>query len=214
MSIHKSCAIVLNRFDVRETSLIVHFFTRDYGKITGILKGIRGDPKKFASTVEIFSANEIVFYKRRNDEVCLVSHCDLENDFGRIRGNVAKIGLASMAMEIVNSVMEIEDVNLKVFELMYQTLSELAAGDNPEKVMTIFKIKILALSGFKPHLDSCVLCSQRILGQAKFSLSLGGLLCARCSGRDTSARSIFRGTIATILHIEKNEFKNNLTLGG
>ena len=28
-----------------------------------------------------------------------------------------------------------------------------------------------------------------------------------------SARAIFRGTVASILHIEKNDFRNNLNLG-
>jgi hypothetical protein len=42
---------------------------------------------------------------------------------------------------------------------------------------------------------------------------LGGLLCAKCCTKDMSARSIFRGTVATVLHIEKNEFKNCLNLG-
>ena len=35
----------------------------------------------------------------------------------------------------------------------------------------------------------------------------------KCAVRDNAARSIFRGTIATILHIEKNDFKTNLNLG-
>ena len=79
--------------------------------------------------------------------------------------------------------------------------------------MTIFKIKMLSLSGFKPHFDSCVSCGDRILGQSKFSLSLGGLLCGKCCGKDMASRSIFRGTIASVLYIEKNNLKNNLNLG-
>ena len=51
------------------------------------------------------------------------------------------------------------------------------------------------------------------MGQSKFSLSLGGLLCPRCMPKDPAARSIFRGTIATVLHIEKNNFNSSLSLG-
>jgi DNA repair protein RecO (recombination protein O) len=58
-----------------------------------------------------------------------------------------------------------------------------------------------------------VSCQDRILGQAKFSLTLGGLLCSSCIHKDMRAHTIFRGTIATILHIEKNDFKSNLNLG-
>jgi hypothetical protein len=42
---------------------------------------------------------------------------------------------------------------------------------------------------------------------------MGGLLCVKCYNKDLSARTIFRGTIASILHIEKNDFKTNLNLG-
>lgn len=35
----------------------------------------------------------------------------------------------------------------------------------------------------------------------------------RCYNKDPKARSIFRGTIASILYIENNDFKNNLNLG-
>jgi recombinational DNA repair protein (RecF pathway) len=44
-------------------------------------------------------------------------------------------------------------------------------------------------------------------------MSMGGLLCPRCFQKDLSGRSIFRGTIASILHIERNDFRNNLNLG-
>jgi len=37
MPIHKTEAIVLRRFDFRETSLIADFYTRDFGKIKGIV---------------------------------------------------------------------------------------------------------------------------------------------------------------------------------
>ena len=213
MSIHKTEAIVLSRRDFRETSLIVNFYTRDFGKLSGILKGIREDPAKFASTLEPFCLNEIIFYKKRNSSLHLVSQCDARNNFNIIRENISKIGLASIMMELIQAVMPLEDKNEEVFDLTLASLSELEINTNPDKIMTIFKIKMLALSGFKPHFDSCVCCDCRILGQAKFSLSLGGLLCGTCHNKDMRARSIFRGTVATILHIEKNDFRSNLNLG-
>jgi DNA repair protein RecO (recombination protein O) len=116
-------------------------------------------------------------------------------------------------MELLGAVMPAEDKNTEVFELTLACLQELATGNHPEKIMTIYKIKMLALSGFKPHFDSCISCGDRIWGQSKFSLALGGLLCPRCFAKDLSGRSIFRGTIASILHIERNDLRNNLNLG-
>lgn len=213
MSIHKTEALVLNKWDFRETSLIVNFYTRDFGKMSGILKGIKKEPAKFASTVEPFSYNDIVFYKKINSALHLVSQCDIKDNFDMVRQNIHKVGAASLMMELIDAVMPQEDKNEEVFDLALTCLKELEINQNSEKIMTIFKIKMLAFSGFKPHFDSCVSCGARMSGHSKFSSALGGLLCTQCYPRDLKARSIFRGTVASILHIERNEFKNNLNLG-
>lgn len=213
MSIHKTEAIVLNRRNFRETSMIADFYTRDFGKLSGILKGIKTEPVKFASTIEPFSYNEIIFYRKRNSALHLVSQADLRENFDTIRQNIFKVGISTLMMELLGAVMPLEDKNEDVFNLTLLCLRELKTTDNPDKVMTIFKIKMLALSGFKPHFDSCISCGDKILGQSKFSIVLGGLLCSSCCKKDLSSRSIFRGTAASILHIEKNDFKNNLNLG-
>jgi DNA repair protein RecO (recombination protein O) len=212
MPIHKTEAIVLSRQDLRETSLIVNFYTRDFGKLSGILKGVRADPAKFASPLEIFSHNEIIFYQK-NSGLHLVTACDLRDNFAPIRQEISRVGLASMMMELLAALMAAEDKNEGVFDLALESLRELGLNPMADKIATIFKIKILSLSGFKPHFDSCVSCGERLLGQAKFSLRLGGLLCQRCFAKDAAARTIFRGTVATILHIEKNSLRNNLSLG-
>lgn len=213
MSILKTEALVLNRYDFRETSLIVNFFTRDFGKLSGLLKGIKAEQGKFASTLELFSFNEIIFYRKRNSPLHLVSQCDLKDNFSAIRLDIAKTGIASFMMELISAIMPAEDKNEDIFNLVLECLAELAITNNPDKIMTIFKIKLLALSGFKPHFDSCVSCGSRILGQSKFSLLLGGLLCSSCYTKDSSSRTIFRGTVASILHIERNDFRSNLNLG-
>lgn len=213
MSIYKTEAIVLNKHDFRETSIIANFFTRDFGKLSGLLKGIRAQPLKFASTLEPFSYNEIIFYKKRNSSLQLVSACDIKDDFTAIRQSIFRVGVSSIITELIDTLMPIEEKNQEVFDLALACLKELKAGNNSDKIATIFKIKLLVLSGFKPHLDSCVSCGDRVLGQAKFSLSLGGLLCLSCRNKDITARSIFRGTVASILHIEKNDLRNNLNLG-
>ncbi|MDP2941501.1 MAG: DNA repair protein RecO [Candidatus Omnitrophota bacterium] len=213
MPIHKTEAIVLRRFDFRETSLISDFYTRDFGKISGLLKGIRKEPEKFASNLELFSHNEIIFYRSRNSSLHLVSQCDKRDNFDLIRRNISRAAIAALMMELLSAVMPAEDKNEEIFDLSLNCLKELETAGLPEKVATIFKIKVLALSGFKPHFDSCASCGNKIMGHSRFSLMIGGLLCPSCAGKDNAARAIFRGTVATILHIEKNDLKKNLTLG-
>ena len=213
MSIDRAQGLVLIKRDLRETSLIVDFYTKEFGKICGVLKGIRTDPKKFASNLEFFSLNEIIFYRKTRSMFHLVSQADKMDNFTRIRENIERSTTAAFMMEMVSSIMQPEDKNEEIFDLTLASLKELETNYNPEKIATIFKIKMLSLSGFKPHFDSCVSCLDKIMGQSKFSLAFGGLLCPRCMPKDPRSRAIFRGTIATVLHIEKNSFNSSLSLG-
>jgi DNA repair protein RecO (recombination protein O) len=213
MAILKTQAFVLKRYDLRETSLLVNFYTRDFGKLTGEMKGIRKDPRKFASTVDSFSLNEIVFYQRRNSSVHLISQCDSCEHFGPLRESMPKIAVATVMMDLLDAVMPPEDKNPEIFDLTRDVLTALCTARDFDKLLTIFKIRVLSLSGFKPHLDSCVICGRKVFMQCKFSLKLGGLLCPHCLARDVQGRTIFRGTVATIMHIEKNTVGANLTLG-
>jgi DNA repair protein RecO (recombination protein O) len=213
MSIDKAKGLVLNKRDLRETSIIVDFYTKEFGKINGILKGIRTEPEKFASNLEPFSLNEIIFYRKTHSSLHLVAQADKLDNFTRARSNIERATTAGFMMELIGSIMQLEDKNEEVFNLALASLKELETNYNPEKIATIFKIKMLKLSGFKPHFDSCVSCMKKIMGQSKFSLSLGGLLCPYCMPKDLTSRAIFRGTVATILHIERNDFYTSLSLG-
>jgi DNA repair protein RecO (recombination protein O) len=213
MSIDRATALVLNKRDIRETSIIVDFYSKEFGKLTGLLKGIRTEPEKFASNLEPFSLNEIIFYRKTHSSIHLVSQADKLDNFTQIRSSLEKTTQAVFMIELINSIMQLEDKNEDIFELALTSLKELETNYNPAKIATIFKIKLLNLSGFKPHFDSCVSCADIISGQAKFSLSLGGLLCPRCMQKDPASRGIFRGTIATVLHIERNTFNASLNLG-
>ncbi len=203
-------AFVLRSFDFRETSKIVTFFTRDFGKIKGILKGIRKDPKKFGSTLSPLSLNHIVFYTKRNTEIYLVGQCDLIDNFGLWNPDLKSFGYASHICELVDVLMPLEDAHIKVFELISDFLNTLKTSTHDSRL--IFQIKILALSGFKPHFDSCLNCEEKITHQAYFSKARGGLLCSRCVASDKSSESVLKGTIATILYIEKSDWKSALRL--
>jgi len=213
MALVKTEGLVIKKFDYGETSLIAHFYTKDYGKINLIFKGIKTDQKKFSSPLEPFSYNEIIFYKKKNTTLHLASACDLKDNFDPIRVNLEKISSANTIMELLDMVMPLEDPNEDIFNLGLNSLKALCEYPYADKIITIFKIKLLNLCGFKPHLNSCIICQEKINTQARFSISLGGLLCASCQKKDLKARPVYRGTVATILHIEKNDLENNLRLG-
>lgn len=209
----KTEAIVLKSFDFRETSRIVTFLTKSYGKIKGVLKGIRKDPKRFGSSVDRFSINDIVYYPSRHSELHLISQCDLKSFFPPIRKDLKKMMAAHYTLELVGAIMPLEERNEEVYQLMLDYFFSLEGTLDINKLIYIFQVKILLLSGFKPHLDSCLTCGRKIMDKARFSLKSGGLICLYCPLNERQVAIISRGTISSILHMEKNNWHESLRLG-
>ena len=211
--IAKTEGIVLKSFDFRETSRIATFLTKDFGKIKGVLKGIRKTPGKFGSSLDRFSLNDIVYYQYRNSDIHLVSQCDMKEFFTGFRQDLKRLTAASYASELLDTLVMTEQGNHEIYELMRNFLTSLQTVEDINKLVHIFQIKVLLLSGFRPHLDSCVRCQKRIAGQTIFSLSLGGLVCSSCKAPAGSMVSITRGTVASIMHIEDSPWQMILRLG-
>ena len=199
-------AIVIKSFDYRETSRIATFYTKEQGKISGILKGIRKSPKKFGSNIDKFSINHMVYYRYNRSDLHLVSQCDLIQYFFPIRQHYKRTIAANYALELIDLIMQVDQKNVKIYSLVMNYLNALEDVNDIDKLVHIFQVKILLLSGFRPHIDSCVKCRKKVQGAGKvrFSLHSGGLICAKCPTSERNFTVISKGTIASMLHIEQN----------
>jgi DNA repair protein RecO (recombination protein O) len=195
MAIQKTLGIVLNNQDFRESSLITTFYTKDFGKLKGLVKGIRRPKLRYGSRLEPFSFNAIVFYENRKSNFSIMAQCDLMNSFNNFRGDLEKAAYASYLTELIDAVTSLGDVNTALFELLFNSLELLSSKGEVKRVIRIFEIRLLDLSGFMPRLDCCVCCGEKVFARKKklpsrFSHSLGGLVCEGCFNQDKAARLI------------------------
>jgi DNA repair protein RecO (recombination protein O) len=109
--------------------------------------------------------------------------------------------------------MPAEEQNLDIYNLMQVFLKHLESTRDISKLVQTFQIKILSLSGFKPHLETCVSCRKNVADTPRFSLRLGGLLCGVCQDSVPEATPISLGAVASILHIQINNWDAALRLG-
>ena len=136
----------------------------------------------------------------------------MRNYFFPVRQDLKKSIAAHYILELVNVIMPSEEKNTKVYHLMLDFLSGLETAEDVNRLVHFFQIKILLISGFKPHLDTCLRCHKKIHGQARFSLKDGGLICLDCPLTDTTVHLISPGAVASILFAEKNDWPDCLKL--
>ncbi|MDP2912996.1 MAG: DNA repair protein RecO [Candidatus Omnitrophota bacterium] len=207
MAIQKTEGILLRRQDLRETSLILTFYTRGFGKIKGIVRGVRGARAQYGGgAFEIFSLDEVVFYERKTGDIYNISQCDLVEFFNPIRESLERIAYAAYILELLDSVTILADKNSEVFELLLDSMALLSGEASAKRVARIFEIRLLGLLGLMPVLEICANCGKAICPAAKFSFRHGGLVCKDCLESDREAHPILPGTVKFIQYVRGSPF--------
>ena len=206
MSATKTQAFALKTQDYRDTSLLATFYTREHGKIRGIVKGIRDARARFSSTVEPFSLNEILFYKRkRGGDLHLITQIDLENLFMEVRGDLERLSYASYFIDLLNELVETEESNPAIFDLLHDALLFLSSGASCKRTARIFEVKLFEHLGLMPEIKACVMCQAENPDPAFFNVSLGGIACKHCS--EHGGLPVSRGTLNFLEHVRRSPFK-------
>lgn len=193
----------MRRYNFRETSLIATLYTQRFGKIRGIFKGFYTAKKEFASSLDIFSLNEFVFYPKKS-EIWLMSHADLVSDYFFLRKSEPKAKVAALFFNLIDKLMQMWDSNSQVFSLAGECLSSLSS-ERELKVLYIFLIKFLTFSGFKPEFNHCINCKNTLNEEILFSISRGGFICKNCQGLTRDTQKISRQVSQSLIYIQKSD---------
>jgi DNA repair protein RecO (recombination protein O) len=149
METERAEAIVLRCQPVTESSLLVTWFTREFGKLKMLAKGARRPKSPVRGKIDLFYRDEILFLRSRRSDLHLLHDCFLETPRARLRQTMGGLTAASYASELVDVATELEDANPAVFELLDQTLDALTTRVTPV-VLIWFELQLLQVIGWAP----------------------------------------------------------------
>ena len=193
MGIHTADAIILRQYPYRETSVLVTCLTDRFGKIKGLVKGLRDAQRpRYRSAMEPLTLNRLVFYDTRTSSLHLISQCELLAGYQALPQDLEAMRAACSCVELADVVLELDEPQPLIFQLLKEALARLDAGERRLSMVRIhFILRLLRLAGFHPQLDECTGCTQRPADQQAFwSARQGGLVCERCLHQDPQAEVI------------------------
>jgi DNA repair protein RecO (recombination protein O) len=194
----KSEGIVLKEIRFRETSKIVTIFSKEYGKVHGMAKGAYRPKNNLISITQPFSYSDFSFFKGKN--FYHINQGDLKNSFYPLRENIYKLFYGSYMLELADSSIVEDESNEKLFQLLLKGLTVLSdlKGDYLKFILA-YEIKYISFLGYKPYLDKCVLCGQKLEGRDMiFSIISGGILCGNCVYEDLNGFRINLSMLKTL----------------
>lgn len=198
MAVCKTEAITLRRTDYSDSSQIITFYTRDYGKIQTLAKGFKRISKKSGTkAVDLLTHNQILFIKKEHTSLHTLTEAVLQDSYPLLRLDLDKYYRASYATELVNEFTEENDPSEQLFDIFLDTVRGISTDADTTIRMLVFEIKLLKLSGYLPEWRHCVNCKSDVqrISEAYFNAKEGGVLCATCGTRGRNGIMVPTGSM-------------------
>lgn len=190
----KTDGVVLKSMRFRETSKIVTFYTRRYGKLSAVAKGARETKNKFGASLEPMTAVNLVLYKKEHRDLQLLSQCDIRKQYKNIHSEMNRMAVGLSILELLNQLTHDEEENPSLFSLVEESLDAIeSASGNIVNYQYGFELRLCAIHGFSPVFDQCVRCGRQVDvtkggGTVIFQFDKGGMLCPACAEAIPSAQ--------------------------
>ena len=167
MNIERTAGVVLRVRPLTETSLIVHWLTRDFGRLATVAKGARRPKSPFRGQIDLFYLTDLTFSRSRRSDLhvlrearLLESHIDLRIDLGRLRQ-------ASYCAGLIEQTTELDAPLPALFGQFTGLLGQLPKQPPQPQAIFAFEIKLLEELGLKPNFAGSQLTggTRQILGK-------------------------------------------------
>lgn len=180
MKLYKVQAVVLNSREMRDAHRILTLYSREKGKIMAVAHGVAKPTSRKRGAVQPFSYTD--FLLRRGRELDSVSQCEGLKVFPGLWADLDKMTYAGHVTELIEAMTIEDDPSSEIVDLLLRTLQALEDNPDAEFVVRFFEMRLFALLGYLPDLESCVNCGGEAFSPvARFNSSAGGLLCSNCA---------------------------------
>jgi DNA repair protein RecO (recombination protein O) len=177
---YKTEAIVLRSLRYGEADRILHLYTRERGRISGIAKGIRKTKSRVGARLEPLSHVSMQLHEG-SGELQTVTGVDLVRAHHATREDRYRLGVGLIGAEAMLKLFAEPEANERAFEAIarFLDLADIAEGTGKPALDLLalsFQLKLLWLSGYLPHVNACVECGavESLVG---FSPRAGGAVC-------------------------------------
>ena len=145
----RATGLVLRLYPFTETSLIVHWLTREHGRIATIAKGARRPKSAFRGKIDLFFLCDLLFVRSRKSELHTLKETTLIDSHAALRTDLAALQRVSYAATLITQTTEADTPVPELFDLMREFLRIQSSDNGPISILA-FELKLLGALGLSP----------------------------------------------------------------
>jgi DNA repair protein RecO (recombination protein O) len=203
----KTEAFVLGKINFRDSSNIVSLFTKNYGKLSVIVKGARSSKSKIGLAIDPPNHLLIIMYKKDGRELQLLSGADIISHYSHLKSNLEKLKYSYAVLELIKNLIPENEQNLRIFsglERIFHLFD--TEEENPKILFGRFFMFFLTEIGYEIQLDECKSCGRSNLSGQNLSYNFEiGILCSNCEEKFLESFSINSELFECLLCLKKNK---------
>lgn len=200
MGIYNSEGIVLHKIPFSNTSLIVSYLTKSFGKIKLVCRGVRGSKKQPGVHFEPGSLVELEWYKKDNSDLGTLRNSDTLRIFRRIWEDYDSMQVALRMIKTTDRLFASNDAETINYEILNKALQSIEDGAVPGNVECTFLLGEIVALGFTPTLNFCEECTyEQKKNKVLLNIENGELRCPNCKLNTSHSVKLSQGSILTIL---------------
>ncbi len=189
MSVLTSEAVVLRTWPLRESDLIVSFFTRDYGRMKGVAKSALRSRKRFGGALEPMTVARAWFAEKPRQELVRLDQLEILRSPLAAPVDHVRMAVLSFYAELLDEVLPEHDPQETVFRLLVSVLEQTTV-EQSWMPLTYFSLWMTRLMGLLPDVAHCTACGEHLRAEQVWFQSYGdGLFCDVHRGSGASALS-------------------------
>ncbi len=186
--VYRAEGVILRRRNLGEADSILTVFSGSEGKFEAIARGVRKARSRMRGHLEPLTRSRVLVAHGRNLDV--FTQAETVDAYRRLREDLDASVEALYCLELVDRFTEEREPLPELYALLVAALELLEAG-NGAAVTRHFELRLLALLGYEPHIDGCVLCGDRLPEEETLlSPAAGGLVCRSCRAEAGGGRIV------------------------
>jgi DNA repair protein RecO (recombination protein O) len=146
----RATGIILRKWPLTETSLILNWLTPQFGRISTVAKGSFRAKSPFQGKLDLFHLAEFSFSRSRKSDLHLLKEVKLLDPNLHLRQNLSALRQASWFALLLEKTTEKETPLPELFELLNEFLSALKFSPPAAAMVCAFEMKLLSELGLAP----------------------------------------------------------------
>jgi DNA repair protein RecO (recombination protein O) len=206
---YRTLGFVFKKENRGEADQLFKIFTKDFGKVEILAKGIRKISSKLRSQIDIFYLSEIEFIEGKIQKK--LTDAVLVEKFRNLRKSLKKLSIAFQISEDLEKLIKGQEKDERIWNLILETFKTLNEPNLQFKICNLqyyyFFWNLVYLLGQGPELYFCSVCQKRLKpGRNFFNEKEGGMICADCFKKIKRGKEIDSNLVKILRLIFEKDF--------